>query len=134
MIGRSAALWAAACIVGLSIAGQAQAGRFAGRGGAHFAGSPGFHGGFHGGGFHHFHSRVFIGGTFFAPFYFPPPYYYYPPEYSPPAYYPPAAEYVEPQPSPAPAYWYYCAGSRAYYPYVRECPGGWQRVAPQPPQ
>ena len=25
-------------------------------------------------------------------------------------------------------YWYYCPASRAYYPYVRECAGGWQRV------
>lgn len=30
-------------------------------------------------------------------------------------------------------FWYYCAGAGAYYPYVRECPAGWQRVAPQPP-
>jgi hypothetical protein len=30
-------------------------------------------------------------------------------------------------------WWYYCADAKAYYPYVRECPGGWQRVAPQPP-
>jgi hypothetical protein len=28
--------------------------------------------------------------------------------------------------------WYYCQDSRAYYPYVRECPGGWQRVPAQP--
>ena len=28
--------------------------------------------------------------------------------------------------------WYYCQGSNAYYPYVRECPTGWQQVAPQP--
>ena len=41
-------------------------------------------------------------------------------------------------PSPAPQqqqtyYWYYCPASRAYYPYVRECAGGWQQVSPQPP-
>ena len=30
-------------------------------------------------------------------------------------------------------YWYYCPASRAYYPYVRECVGGWQAVSPQPP-
>ena len=30
-------------------------------------------------------------------------------------------------------YWYYCKKSRTYYPYVKECPGGWQRVTPQPP-
>ena len=29
-------------------------------------------------------------------------------------------------------YWYYCHDARAYYPYVKECPAGWQRVAPQP--
>ena len=36
--------------------------------------------------------------------------------------------------APASAYWYYCAESKAYYPYVKHCPAGWQRVAPQPPQ
>ena len=34
------------------------------------------------------------------------------------------------QPSPA---WFYCPDSKAYYPYVKECPAGWQRVAPQSP-
>lgn len=24
--------------------------------------------------------------------------------------------------------WYYCASSQAYYPYAKQCPGGWQRV------
>lgn len=52
------------------------------------------------------------------------------------------AVYVEQpaQQQPAPAasqpqmqgYWYYCASSRAYYPYVKDCLAGWQRVAPQP--
>ena len=74
------------------------------------------------------------------------PYYYYPPYYYP-AYYPApvvvqqqAPVYIERNPQPAPSaqpsapagYWYYCADSRAYYPYVKECQGGWQRVAPQP--
>jgi hypothetical protein len=31
----------------------------------------------------------------------------------------------------AQVWWYWCADARAYYPYVKECPGGWQRVAPQ---
>jgi hypothetical protein len=31
-------------------------------------------------------------------------------------------------------WWYWCAGSRNYYPYVKDCPGGWERVAPQPPR
>jgi hypothetical protein len=29
-------------------------------------------------------------------------------------------------------YWYYCERSKSYYPYVKECPSGWTRVAPQP--
>jgi len=73
-----------------------------------------------------------------APFY---PWWYYPPAYYPPAVVtvpvtPPI--YIEqgsPQPVPAEqpqGYWYYCSDSKTYYPYVKECPGGWQRVAPQP--
>ncbi len=75
--------------------------------------------------------------------------YYYPPYYAPyyPAYYPSPVVvqqqtpvYVEQNPPPAPSaqpsapagYWYYCAASGAYYPYVKDCPTGWQRVAPQP--
>ena len=29
-------------------------------------------------------------------------------------------------------YWYYCRNAKNYYPYVKECPGGWQKVPPQP--
>ena len=29
--------------------------------------------------------------------------------------------------------WYYCEQTRGYYPYVKECPGGWKRVPPAPP-
>lgn len=29
-------------------------------------------------------------------------------------------------------WWYYCDQSRGYYPYVRECATGWQRVPPKP--
>lgn len=90
---------------------------------------------------HRGHSGVRLGIVIGAPIvgwhaFYPRPYYY--PAYYP-AYYPPVV--VQPQPSvyieqqapqPAANYWYYCAGSRAYYPYVKECPGGWQRVAPQP--
>jgi hypothetical protein len=94
---------------------------------------------------HHHGARISIGFGFGVPFAAYP--YYYPPYYAPyyPAYYPAPVVvqqqptvYVEQQPAPsaqpsAPAgYWYYCGGSRAYYPYVKECPGGWQRVAPQP--
>lgn len=69
------------------------------------------------------------------PYYYPEPYYAQPPviiNNPPPVYYvePPAAPVVAP--APPSAFWYYCADSRAYYPYVKNCPNGWQRVAPQP--
>ncbi len=104
---------------------------------------------------------IFVGVPLFGfPYYYPHyyyphyyyPHYYYPHYYYPPYYYPPYYQttvvvpsqptvYIEQgsQPSVQPSaqpqqqgYWYYCADSRAYYPYVRDCPGGWQRVAPQP--
>ena len=98
------------------------------------------------------HSRVRVGFFVGVPlvglhYYYPPYYASYPPYYPSyyPPYYPPAVVvqqqptvYIEqggaPAAAPAPAanYWYYCAGSRAYYPYVKECAGGWQRVPPQP--
>ena len=28
------------------------------------------------------------------------------------------------------SFWYFCEGAQAYYPYVRECPGGWMKVVP----
>lgn len=91
--------------------------------------------------------RVHFGLYFGAPLGWPDDYdgprYYYPPY---PAYYPPRVVVVpaeppvyiqrspaEPASSAQPYYWYYCRDSGAYYPYVKQCPGGWQRVAPQPP-
>ncbi len=79
---------------------------------------------------------VWWGPGYYAPYgYYPPPYYYGP------AYYPwaPAAPpvYVErgaARPAPHASYYYYCAASKGYYPYVKTCPGGWQRVLPQAPQ
>lgn len=100
-----------------------------------------------------------FGSGYYPPYAYPAPAYVYPaPAYSYPA---PAYSYPAPAYSyPAPAYtypgqagapagvymgqgygqvapaqqdWQYCAGSNAYYPYVTECPGGWQRVPAQPP-
>ena len=87
-------------------------------------------------------------GPYWGPGYYPPPTYYYPPYYPP--YYapvvvePPAPQvYIEQQATtpetagastlPQTNYWYYCRAAKGYYPYVQECPGGWQRVSPQPP-
>ena len=78
-------------------------------------------------------ARVFVGVGIGGPYYYGAPYYYYPRPYYDPYYYypPPAVVYAPPavvvQQAPA-AYWYYCPAARAYYPYVRECPTGWQAV------
>jgi hypothetical protein len=91
---------------------------------------------------HRPHFGVFI-GPYWDPWYYPP-YYYYPP-YGPPLVVEqaPPTVYIEqegaPSESTTPAtpaqtnYWYYCEAQRAYFPYVQECPGGWQKVLPQPP-
>ncbi len=84
---------------------------------------------------HHFHGHfgVFIG----APWpWFYPPYYYYPPVYYPPVVTVPASPpvYIEQGGSaPETQYWYYCDQGQGYYPYVKECPGGWKKVVPSPP-
>jgi hypothetical protein len=68
--------------------------------------------------------RAFVAGVAVAaPLY---PYY----AYSSPYYsYAPAYGAID----AAPAYWYYCPAYQTYYPYVQDCPDGWQAVAPQPP-
>ena len=78
-----------------------------------------------------------FGFPVFAPYWYyaPPPVYYYP---QPVVTAPPAPRvYVERSESasapPAEHYWYYCADTRAYYPYVQECRSEWQRVSPRPP-
>ena len=66
---------------------------------------------------------------FWGPWYYPPPYYYHPvPVVVSP---PPPVTYVEQ--SNSGNWWYYCDATRGYYPYVKECPAGWQRVPPTPP-
>jgi hypothetical protein len=44
----------------------------------------------------------------------------------------PAAAAPQAQPQSG-QWWYFCQSSRAYYPYVRECAEGWQRVPTTPP-
>jgi hypothetical protein len=92
--------------------------------------------------------RVFVGPGFWwgppvvaRPFWYGYPYYagYYPPPYAyPPAYAPPVVlpqsppVYVQQEASPGQPqyYWYYCEAAEAYYPYARQCPGGWTKVVP----
>lgn len=71
-----------------------------------------------------------------GPWYYPPPAYYYGP---PVVVSNPPTTYIErhdaaPATSPASTdFWYYCDQSKAYYPYVKTCPTGWQKISPTPP-
>jgi len=102
---------------------------------------------------------VYVGpGPYWGPVYprpfYPRPYYswpYYsgPYLYADPFYAPAPVVVAPPEPqvyiergdgageqvqTPGQQYWYYCRGSNRYYPYVKECPGGWQAVLPRPGQ
>ena len=48
---------------------------------------------------------------------------------------PPSAPYVVQSTAvtSAGAWWYFCRKTSGYYPYVRECPDGWEKVSPTPP-
>ena len=81
----------------------------------------------------HGRGRVQLGLHFGVPLF--PSYWYYPP---PPVYYypypvVPASPPVYVERNQEDAWWYYCEQTRGYYPYVKECPGGWKRVPPAPP-
>jgi hypothetical protein len=85
----------------------------------------------------HFGVDVLVPFPYYSPFYGP---YYYP--------YPPTVIVSPPQPQvyiqqpPAQSdwaqdgnsYWYHCDKPEGYYPYVKSCPGGWQKVVPTPPE
>ena len=112
------------------------------------------HGGYYGGGYYRpywgprYSVGVYLGPGFWGGYY---PYYgygpyYYPPYYGyGPYYYPPAVATVPAQPQTyiekgtaeeapgSPSYWYYCREANGYYPYVKQCPGGWEQVNPTPP-
>ncbi len=106
-------------------------------GGGGFGGG-GWHGGHHGGGWHG--GGIYFGSPFYNPYY-SSPYYnnYYPPTIVTTPAAPPVYIQQAPQPQQQPSqnlaagYWYYCHNPDGYYPYVKQCPGGWQQVAPTPP-
>ncbi len=89
---------------------------------------------------------VYLGTPYLYPYYpYPSPYYYpysyYPPVVVTPAQPPVYIEQQESQPTPqdvAPSeneayYWYHCDKPEGYYPYIKACPSGWQKVEPTPP-
>lgn len=85
---------------------------------------------------HHAHVRfgVSIGGPVLVyGWVYAPAWYVWP--YAPPrVVVAPAPVYIERDAqTEGRSWWYYCPEARAYYPYVRSCPGGWERVSPRPP-
>jgi hypothetical protein len=75
-------------------------------------------------------------GPYWGPWYYPPPVYYPAPAIVVPSQ---PVTYIEQGGNQASAeysgsggWWYYCDSAKSYYPYVKECPTGWQRVAPTP--
>ena len=140
----------------LLVSGAAFADRYSGgsgqRGG--YSGGRGHKGGYKGGhygGRGYYRGRGYYGGYYrsglgvwlgWPGWYYPynNPYYYpYSPNYYPPAVSVPSSpqEYIErPQrddDSTSSGIWYYCPESKSYYPYVKECPDGWQTVPAHPP-
>jgi hypothetical protein len=123
-----------------------------GRGGSGYHGGGGYHGGsgYHGGGGWHgdgghggssWHGSIWIGpgwggwGPWWGPAYYPYPYPYYYPNYP---YYPETPMIIQQKPQtyvqPEEQYfWYYCKKPEGYYPYIKECPGGWMKVVPPAP-
>ena len=75
-------------------------------------------------------------GPYWGPGFYPSPFYYPPQVIVVPAAPPPV--YIEQREAPAEVapdtqqYWYFCGSSKGYYPYVKDCPEGWQKVLPQP--
>ena len=123
-------------------------------------GGDGGGGGYSGGGYSHGHRHLYLGinyGGFYGPGYYGypfygygygygypfydygypfyyPPYYAYPPTIIVPTEPPVYIQKEQPQPvQPQSNYWYYCENPQGYYPYVKNCPNGWQQVSPQPP-
>ena len=99
--------------------------------------AAGFHGGW---GHYHFHGGGWGWGLgLFYPYYAYPYYRYYdrPPviiqQHPSELYVQPVPPKDSPQQQLEQNYWYYCAEPKGYYPYVKECPGGWIKVVPFPP-
>jgi len=154
---------AAALALVLALPGTASLAQSAHHGGGHYSGGHnssghdgggnyghgwdghGYYGhGYYGHGYHGhgYYGPGYVGGWYggyyfdpFLPFYYP--YYWYPrsDDYDdsdyPHVYGPPPSE----QPAPEAGHdWFFCKESKGYYPYVKTCPNGWQRVPAEPPE
>lgn len=68
------------------------------------------------------------GPAYYPSYYYP--YYQEPPvviQEQPDVYIPPTPQEQQP------IFWYYCKEPQGYYPYVKQCPSGWMKVVPTPP-
>ncbi len=142
--------------VGTVMAAEGHGGGYGGHGGGYGGhGGDGWHGGGWGWGWSGFGLGLAAGSLLGYPYYYQPyyPYYSYGPYYDPYGYAPAYRPYnrvIVPEQEPSyaeePVYsapartrsttgatWYYCRKSNAYYPYVRTCAGGWERVPAVPP-
>ena len=91
--------------------------------------NPGFWGNYYGPGFYSpYRYRAYgYADPFFRPYYTYPPVVTVPSR--PPVYIQkPESKFAQPKTN----YWYYCQNPQGYYPHIKECPGGWTQVAPQP--
>jgi hypothetical protein len=70
-------------------------------------------------------------GPGWGPYY---PYPYYPYYAAPPVVVQQQPDtYIQQAPqAEEPSYWYFCKDPKGYYPYVKKCPTGWQKVVPSP--
>jgi hypothetical protein len=75
------------------------------------------------------YSYPYYRDPFYYPYYSPPPTVITVPA-TPPVYIQQSPPAVQQYPS---GYWYYCNNPKGYYPYIKECPNGWQQVEPIPP-
>lgn len=137
-----------ACLVIVLIGSITSNSVWARGGGGHGGGFGGGHysGGHHGGGWGYGHGGYYNGiglglgllglgyglGYYGGPYY--SPYYAYPPTVvtipvTPPVYIQQSPPVTQQYP---PGYWYYCNNPDGYYPYIKECPQGWQQVDPIP--
>jgi len=95
--------------------------------------------------------RAFRPHYYYSPYYYPPvaivpqapPVYIEQPQFALPPVQQPSPPYQQEQqmyqppgesaPQSSGGYlWYFCPDSQTYYPYVKQCPSGWQPVTPQP--
>jgi hypothetical protein len=120
----------AAALASEPVLARGKGGSGGGRSGQHSGAGRSAH---HSGGHHHARSPTFAGGFAATPAFWP---WWNYPAYQLAGAYPAAPLYYMEQGDEAAApagEWLYCQGTSAYFPYVLDCAGGWQRVAPQIP-